>query len=208
MSARKGNDAAEKPDNLDQRDCKAVTSPDGIDVGGRLRAIRKTNGLSQRELARRSGVTNGAISLIENNQSSPSIASLKKVLDGIPLSLTEFFHVGSTAESRVFFKPDELVPVTEGALDFRRVACDGGSTLQLMVERYQPGADTGRVMYRHEGEEAGVVISGRVEITVGGERRVLGPWEAYAFSSRNPHRFRNIHDEECVVISACTPPSF
>ena len=48
-------------------------------------------GLSQRELAKRAGVTNGMISLIEQNRVSPSVSSLKKVLDGIPMSLAEFF---------------------------------------------------------------------------------------------------------------------
>ena len=47
--------------------------------------------MSQRELARRAGVTNGLISLIEQNRVSPSVSSLKKVLDGVPMSLAEFF---------------------------------------------------------------------------------------------------------------------
>ena len=88
-------------------------------------------------------------------------------------------------------------------------------TLSLMVlqggkilhERYAPGADTGKSMYRHEAEEGGVVIAGRVEITVGSERRILGPGDAYYFESTEPHRFRNVGDEDCVIISACSPPS-
>lgn len=187
---------------------RAAKAPKGIDVGGRLRLLRQSEGLSQRELARRTGVTNGTISLIEKNQTSPSIASLKKVLDGLPLSLTEFFDVGEPIEKKVFFTPDELVQVTESPLDFRRVGRRPDSSLQVMVERYSVGADTGRVLYRHEGEEAGVVITGKVEITVGSEKRILGPDEAYAFDSRMPHRFRNVGNDECVVISACTPPSF
>lgn len=56
-----------------------------FDVGARLRAIREEKGLSQRQLAIRAGVTNGTISLIEQNRNSPSIASLRKVLQGIPM---------------------------------------------------------------------------------------------------------------------------
>jgi mannose-6-phosphate isomerase-like protein (cupin superfamily) len=63
-------------------------------------------------------------------------------------------------------------------------------------------------MLRHESEEGGVVIRGRMEVTVGDQRRVLGPGDAYYFDSRIPHRFRNVGDEECEVVSACTPPSF
>ncbi len=54
------------------------------DVSARLKAVRLMHGLSQRELAKRAGVTNGMISLIEQGRVSPSVASLKKVLDGLP----------------------------------------------------------------------------------------------------------------------------
>ena len=62
-----------------------------MDIGSRLQAVRKSKGLSQRELAKRVGVTNSTISLIEQNKVSPSVSSLKKVLDGVPMSLAEFF---------------------------------------------------------------------------------------------------------------------
>ena len=60
-----------------------------MDIGKRLQAIRKQNGLSQRELAARAGLTNGTVSLIEQNKTSPSVASLKSLLDAIPLSIAE-----------------------------------------------------------------------------------------------------------------------
>lgn len=71
-----------------------------------------------------------------------------------------------------------------------------------------PGADTGEEMLEHEGEEGGVVISGTVEITVNGEAAVLGAGDAYYFDSRLPHRFRNVGETECVIVSANTPPTF
>ncbi len=78
----------------------------------------------------------------------------------------------------------------------------------MLHERYRPGADTGKESYAHEGEEAGIVISGSIEITVGAETRTLHPGDAYLFESRLPHRFRNTGDEDCIIVSACTPPSF
>src|SRR5215469_11715425 len=80
-----------------------------IDVGARLRSVRTTFGLSQRELARRAGVTNGLISLIEQNRVSPSVSSLKKVLDGIPMSLAEFFTLDLSAAPQAFFGAEDLV---------------------------------------------------------------------------------------------------
>ena len=63
-------------------------------------------------------------------------------------------------------------------------------------------------MLRHDSEEGGIVLRGRIEVTVGEERRVLEAGDAYYFQSRIPHRFRNVGDEPCEIVSACTPPSF
>src|SRR5262249_26966153 len=180
-----------------------------IDVGARLRSVRTTFGLSQRELARRAGVTNGLISLIEQNRVSPSVSSLKKVLDGVPMSLAEFFTLDLSSAPQAFFGSAELAELGNEAVSLRLVAAQRpGRQLTLLHERYAPGAATGEEMLAHRGEEGGVVIRGRVELTVGGATRVLGPGEAYYFASQLPHRFRNVGREPCEIISACTPPTF
>ncbi len=77
-----------------------------LDVGARMKAIRKMYSLSQRELARKAGLTNSSISLIEQNRVSPSIASLKKILDAIPMSIEDFFTLDDADEilDRLEFK--------------------------------------------------------------------------------------------------------
>jgi len=180
-----------------------------IDVGGRLRGVRTAFGLSQRALARRAGVTNGLISLIEQNRVSPSISSLKKVLDGVPMSLAEFFTMDMTVVPQSFFAQEELVELGNSQVSLKLVAAQRpGRQLTLLHETYAPGATTGEEMMSHGGEEGGVVVRGRIELTVGGASRVLGPGEAYYFSSQLPHRFRNVGREECEIISAGTPPTF
>jgi transcriptional regulator with XRE-family HTH domain len=180
-----------------------------IDVGARLRSVRTTFGLSQRELARRAGVTNGLISLIEQNRVSPSVSSLKKVLDGIPMPLAEFFTLDLSAAPQAFYGAEELVELGNEAVSLRLIAAQrAGRQLTLLHERYAAGAATGEDMLAHRGEEGGVIIKGRIELTVGGATRVLGPGEAYYFASQLPHRFRNVGREACEIISACTPPTF
>ena len=172
-----------------------------------LKRLESNPELSQRELAKRVGVTNSTISLIEQNKTSPSVASLKKVLDGIPMSLVEFFAVEQPAPSQVFFRAKELVELTKGRLSYRQVGGDmRHHSLQILHEHYAPGADTGKAMLRHESEEGGIIMRGRIELTVGDQRAILGPGDAYLFDSRIPHRFRNIDDDGCEIISACTPP--
>jgi transcriptional regulator with XRE-family HTH domain len=180
-----------------------------VDVGARLRALRLMHGLSQRELAKRAGVSNAIISLIEQNRNSPSVGSLKKVLDGLPVSLADFFAMELAPRPQTFFSTGELSEIAGGKISYRQVGRDlAGRALQVLHERYAPGADTGETMLRHAAEEAAIVIRGHIEVTVGDQRRILGPGDAYYFDSRLPHRFRNLGDEACEVVSACTPPSF
>jgi transcriptional regulator with XRE-family HTH domain len=180
-----------------------------IDVGARLRSVRTLYGLSQRELARRAGMTNGTISLIEQNRVSPSVSSLKKVLDGVPMSLAEFFTVDVASAPKMFYGADELVELGNLEVSLRLVAAQrAGRELTVLHEKYAPGAATGEEMLAHRGEESGVIVRGRLEVTVGGSTRVLGPGEAYYFSSSLPHRFRNAGREICELVSASTPPSF
>lgn len=178
-----------------------------IDVGARLRTVRTTFGMSQRELARRAGVTNGMISLIEQNRVSPSVSSLKKVLDGVPMSLAEFFSLDLTAAPQAFFAVEELVEVGNAAVSRRVVAAKRPARqLAVLHERFAVGAATDE-QGSGRGEEGGVVVRGRIEITVGGAIRILGPGEAYYFSRQLPHRFRNVGREVCELVSASAPAS-
>ncbi len=179
------------------------------DVGTHLKAVRQMYGLSQRELAKRAGVTNGLISLIEQNRVSPSISSLKKVLDGIPMAMADFFTMDIGGKPQVFFPREELADIGSGSVELRLVGGRlGKRSMSILHERYAPDSDTGEAMLTHAGEEGGVVVKGRIELTVGGESRVLGPGDAYYFQSSLPHRFRNIGREECEIVSASSPPTF
>jgi transcriptional regulator with XRE-family HTH domain len=179
------------------------------DVGARLRRVRETFGLSQRALARKTGVANATISMIENGQSSPSVGALKRILDGLPMDLASFFSFDLTQGNSYFYKASDLLEIGKGAVSFRLVGADRPQkAIQMLYETFQPGADTGRVSITHEGEECGIVVSGKLEVTVGEERRLLGPGDAWYFESHIPHKFRNTGSIPCLCISACTPPTF
>jgi transcriptional regulator with XRE-family HTH domain len=176
-------------------------------VGSRLRYLRDMHGLSQRELARRAGLTHGTIGSIERDAISPSVGSLRKILDSFPMTLSEFFALNPDSETQVFFGHGELMEVGGGGISLRQVGHNlKNRPLQVLLERYAPGAETAKTPYSHIGDEGGVVIQGQVEVTVGGATRVLGPGDGYLFSSRLPHKFRNVGTDEAVVVSANTPP--
>jgi len=180
-----------------------------LDIGKRLKEIRLERGLSQRELAKRTGVANASISQIESNRLNPTVGALKRILDGIPISLADFFDELGSAEAKIFFAAEELKEIGDRGVSFRQV----GATLkdraiQLLHEKYQPGASTGKTALTHGGEECGLILKGHLQIEVGDQKKILGPGDAYYFDSKKPHKFKNVGKEECELVSACTPPTF
>tara|TARA_R110002094_G_scaffold18644_5_gene30177 strand:- start:1397 stop:1939 length:543 start_codon:yes stop_codon:yes gene_type:complete len=178
-------------------------------IGERLKSLRQLTGMSQRELAKKAGVANATVSMIERDQISPSVSSLKSLLDALDISMGRFFSLEDLPEEKIVYKQDELVTINDGQVTFRQVGRNlQGRALQMLHETYAAGGDTGEPMLSHQSEEAGIIIKGIIELTVGDQVHRLSAGDAYYFNSRIPHRFRNLDQEDCEIVSVCTPPSF
>jgi mannose-6-phosphate isomerase-like protein (cupin superfamily) len=134
------------------------------------------------------------------------------LVQALGCTLSEFFAAEERQEEAgngVVFRASELVSVvSQKGLRFLGLPGQGSSrVIQLLYETYAPKyGDSGDAPYSHDGEEGGFCIAGTVEITVAGRREILGPGDAYYYSSRLPHRWRNIGKVPAIVVSACTPP--
>ncbi len=185
-----------------------TTVNNDFDVGLALRLKREATGLSQRQLAERAGLTHATIANVEANKSSPSVATLARILDVFGSTYAEFFSLPLPNEGKVFYRREEFVVLTSGDVEFLQVGPGRGTDtkLQVLRTRYRPGAETGPEMLQHDAEEGGVVIAGTIELTVGDQTAQLKAGDGYLFNSRHPHRFRNTGEEDCVIVAACTPP--
>lgn len=179
-------------------------------LGQRLKELRKKNELSIRALAQKSGLSHPFISSVERNATNPSVSSLKKLLDVLGVTMSDFFSEKESLQRVAFYRSHELTELADGEiLSYRQVGANlKGAGMLILHERYAPGASTGEDKYHHVAEEGGVVVKGRLVITVGEESRVLEEGDAYYFDSTIPHKMENIFDEECVVVSAVSPPTF
>jgi transcriptional regulator with XRE-family HTH domain len=179
-------------------------------LGSRLRELRLQRGISIRGLAKLSGLSHPFVSAAEKDKTSPSVSSLKKLLDALGITLSAFFSEEASIQRVAFYKASELTELADGTnLSYRQVGANlKGAEMLILHERYAPGASTGEDKYHHRAQEGGVVVKGNLLITVGDENRVLEEGDAYYFDSTIPHKMENISDEECVVVSAVTPPTF
>jgi transcriptional regulator with XRE-family HTH domain len=204
-TTRKAARAKAKP--AKSREVRSASTVSDLAVGARLRHVRERAGLSQRELAKRAGVTNATISLIEQQNHAPSLASLHRILSAIPISMAEFFTLPATQRNVLFYDKDDLVSVTRGAASL----CVLGSErrdkrLQLFFERYAPGAGTGTEWIVHGGETAAVIVQGLVRLEVDGQSRHLGAGGGFQLLGKQPYRLLNVGKSEAIVVCACTPP--
>jgi transcriptional regulator with XRE-family HTH domain len=178
-----------------------------LGVGARLRLVRERAGLTQRELAKRSGITNTTISLIEQEAHSPSLASLHRLLSAVPISMADFFALPISQQNVLFHDHEDLMVVSRGAADLRVMSAERrDKTLQMFFERYEPGAGTGDEAIMHEGETAALVIRGTIEVTVAGVTRQLKAGGGWQVIGNEPYSLRNIGKTVAVVVCACTPP--
>jgi transcriptional regulator with XRE-family HTH domain len=181
-------------------------------IGSKLKVLRKQRKLSLRALAELSDVTLGTLSQMENDNTSPSVGTLKRVLRAMDMSMAEFFDAVENTEpsNQVCFRQDEQVDASPlpglKLLGIPRSARE--QKVQLLSETYEPGGATGKDYYSHEGEECGLVVEGQIELRVDGQVYQLGPGDMYYFDSQKQHRFTNIGESIARVVSACTPPTF
>ncbi|WP_444890729.1 helix-turn-helix domain-containing protein [Microbulbifer sp. DLAB2-AA] len=188
--------------------CSEVS--DAGDLGARLKLVRKIYGISQRQLARQAGVTNATVSFIEQGRVSPSVGSLEKILNSVPMSLAEFFSLELAEPEQIFFRANEMPDIGNG-----RVFCHllGGSrqgrAMTILRKVFPAGQDTGSGQLLLNGEVGGIVIAGELEVTAGSEFALLEEGDGYYLNARRPHRFRNPGSIDCVVFSAvaATPSS-
>jgi transcriptional regulator with XRE-family HTH domain len=180
-----------------------------LQLGPRIRSLRRARSVTLRELAERAGVTESFLSQVEREVTSPSIASVQRIARALDLGIADLF-ADDQPHGRVVRRADRRRIAYPGlnAVDEFLTAGSGGR-LQLILSTIEPGGGTGDEAYAHESdEEVVVVLSGSLELWVADEHHLLGEGDAIAYSSRLPHRNVNPGDAPAVILFCCTPPSF
>jgi transcriptional regulator with XRE-family HTH domain len=166
-------------------------------IGASLRSAREARGISQRELARRLGVSPSLISQVESGQSRPSVSTLYGVVNELGVSLDQLFGSSAADDGDQLLHPgDRDVIQLDSGVVWERLA-EHDETVDFLHVVYEVGGSSSpdeRLM-RHAGREYGYVVSGRLGVQIGRQRHELGPGDTIAFDSTHPHRLWNLGDE-------------
>lgn len=189
----------------------ATPTDDIQKIGREVRGLRKARGLTLTELAEKSGLSIGYLSLVERDRATPSINALHAISRALGVTISWFFDANAApVEERGYVvrrARRRRLEFSAGIVDELLSPSLEGS-LELLSSRFPPGASSGDAPYTHNGEEAGVIVRGTLELWVDGKHFVLKAGDSFGFPSSLPHRYSNPGSEETEVIWAITPPSY
>ena len=179
-----------------------------MQIGEKIRRLRIKNSLTQEELADRCELTKGFISQVERDLTSPSIATLVDILDGLGTNLKDFFNEIED-EQIVFTKEDAFVTENE---DFKYslswvIPNAQKNVMEPILIELESGGRT-KEDSPHEGEEFGYVINGSIFIHFGNEKQKVRKGESFYFKANVNHYISNPGKTVARVIWVSTPPSF
>ncbi|MEO0442904.1 MAG: helix-turn-helix domain-containing protein [Pseudomonadota bacterium] len=171
------------------------------EIASRLQQVRQMYGLSQRELAKRAGLTNSSVSMIEQGRVSPSVSSLEKLLKGIPMTVRDFFNLDLEKQSQNFYRSFEMYQSSENGIDSYHLADDKpDKETKLCYQVYSPASGTGDAMVIANVECSGFVVQGSLEVTINNKCQQLDPGDGFFVDALSPYRFRNKTKKNTIVV--------
>lgn len=177
-------------------------------LGNRLRQLRSERNISQRDLAHLAGLSPNSISLIERDETSPSVATLQSLATALNIRMSYFFE----AEA-----PTSVLHIKSGArpkIESEGVTIEGmgktlpGQELEPFSITLEPKAGSGgERQVVHSGHEFVYCLSGRIEYVIDGTIYLMEKGDILIFEAVLPHLWRNPFEEEAKFILVLQTPN-
>lgn len=180
-------------------------------IGAKLRTLRQRAGKTLKDVSALTGISIGHLSQLERDLASPSVKTLQDISHALGVNISWFFTDNSLedveAQYIVRSNARRHIRFADGVDDFQ-LNSSAVRELGLLYSTFRPGASSGDAPYTHEGEEAGILISGELELWIDGKVTRLAAGDSFSFPSECPHKYLNPGSELAVVIWAMTPPTY
>ncbi|AMC94194.1 Cro/Cl family transcriptional regulator [Erysipelothrix larvae] len=177
-----------------------------MEIGKKIKRYRIQNGLTLEELASRCELSKGFLSQLENDLTSPSIATLSDIVEALGMDLSRFFEEESS-EQIVFKKDDFFVDERENSKIHWIVPNAQKNEMEPILLELGQGAESNEIA-PHEGEEFGYVLMGKVTLVYGDESYVIKKGQTFYIKGNKGHLLRNDYPQQVQVLWVCTPPVF
>jgi transcriptional regulator with XRE-family HTH domain len=190
----------------------ASSSAADLWLGLQMRALRRAKGLSLEQLADAAELSIAMVSQIERGISSPSIRSLRQLSKALGVPPSRFFQDGGhppAAEIDKIVRRHARPSVSLAAkISKHHLTPEFPGLVEMFLIVMEPGGTSGPESYTHEGEDAGIVLRGTLELWIDRQRYILEDGDSFRFKSSLPHHFTNASDKRTEVIWVLSPPSW
>ena len=159
-----------------------------IEVGKRIRALRKNRGISLQQMANDTGMSYSYLSGLENGKHSVSITNLQRVANFFNVDMVYFLQPGGPVPRLI--RKEDLLQDNSGVEDiyYRVMTPPESSHLQISYIQMPPKAPTERRIHKHgRGQELVMVMDGAVVVMVEGERYTVERGDSLLFEADVEH---------------------
>ena len=177
-----------------------------MELGTKLKDMRQQKNLTQEELADRCELTKGYISQLENDLTSPSIATLVDILNALGSNLSDFFHE-ETEEKIVFSEAEYIEKNTDGVCINWVIPNAQKNRMEPLLVELSPGGAT-EPDVPHEGEEFGFVLEGRIAVIRADKQYPVKKGESFYYTADKEHYIVNKGKSRARFLWVSTPPNF
>ncbi|NBD24178.1 helix-turn-helix domain-containing protein [Paenibacillus glycinis] len=171
-----------------------------MDIGTAIRAIRKRKNVTIAQICEDTGLSQGFMSQVETNKTSPSIATLENIAKALKVPLA-YLLLQKEDRMQIVRRADRKV-TTSGPERLKVEHLSAAKNMRMMLVEMPPGGSTGETPRAHEGEEVHLVIKGRIYAEQGEDAAEFGEGDSFSWNACTPHLVRNIGEETAVVLIA------
>ena len=175
-------------------------------VGERLRTLRAERNLSQRALAQLAGISPNSISLIERDETSPSVATLQNLATALQVRVSYFFQ-DESEQSILHVKSGQRSAVDSQGVRIESIGSRIPSQeIEPFLVQLAPHTSSGERQVIHAGHEVVYCVTGRLEYYIDGTVYLVERGDFLVFEASLPHLWRNPFDETAEFLLILQTP--
>jgi transcriptional regulator with XRE-family HTH domain len=175
------------------------------EVGKRIRYLRRFQGLTSDELAKKASVSQSMISQIERGQVSPSLETLWKLSHSLKVPVFSFFEAEENNAVTLTRKGEgHFIKRVRPNVGYELLSPSSGKQMSFFKMTVSPGEGTDDPLMFHGGEECGLMLVGSLRIEIEGEVYLIDEGDSIYFDSSLPHRFMNDGDTDAIAVWTMT----
>ncbi len=172
-------------------------------IGTKVKLLRKALTMTQAELAAKLGMTPGAVSQIENDLITPSLATLVRLASIFRKPVEYFISIETMDDEqggfRIFRKKDVRLSMMNN-LKIARLANEKAQSLLPYLVSIPGGESHDGPILLHKGREYIIVVNGSLGLVIDGEEHLLRKGDAVLLERSFAGRWINRGKGECEFV--------